>query len=90
MKDKMIHIPIEEVTQPIDGSTVMMNRWWTIYEEGHISVYTAGRNPSSLGSYRTYSPQCNSNEQIATWRGKKKAVLLPVVYFVDKLGGESF
>jgi len=87
MEDKMIHISYEEATTPTDGATVMMNRWWTVYKDGHISVYTAGRPPCKpFGTYSTYSPQCNSNEQIAKWKGKKQAVFLPVVYFRDLLG----
>ena len=86
----MIHIPIEEATTPVDGATVMMNRWWTVYKEGHISVYIGSGKQTSYGSYRTYSPQCNSNERIANRRGEKEVVFLPIVYFVDRLAGETY
>lgn len=85
MNDKMIHIPYEQVTTPIDGSTVMMNKWWTVFKEGHISIYTGGRKPNEYGFYSTYSPQCNSNENIAKRLGKVDAVFLPIVYFENKL-----
>ena len=82
----MIHISYEEATTPTEGAIVMMNRWWTVYKEGHISVYTAGVAPNKItGLYRTYSPQCNSNEHIANYRLKRKAVFLPIVYFKDRL-----
>lgn len=86
MNIKMIHIPYEEATTPTEGAIVMMNHWWTVYKDGHISVYTAGRPPCKhLGTYNTYSPQCNRNEHIANRRGKKQAVFLPIVYFQDLL-----
>ena len=87
-ESKFIHIPIEDVTTPIDGATVMMDRWWTTIKEGHISVYIGGSKKSSMGSYRTYSPQCNMHKEIAD-RGNG-AVFLPVVYFVDLLAGEQW
>jgi hypothetical protein len=86
LEDKMIHIPVSEVTEPIDGSVVMLDRWWTVHKEGHISIYT-GRRPvcKVTDTYATYTPQCNRNEQIANRHGTKHAVFIPVVYFVDKI-----
>lgn len=84
MKDEMIHISYEEATTPKDRSMVLMNKWWTVYEEGNISIYTRGEAPDSRGQYSTYTPQYNDNKQIATRRGKMKAVFIPIVYFVDK------
>ncbi|OZB41024.1 MAG: hypothetical protein B7X50_07955 [Alishewanella sp. 34-51-39] len=89
MKDKMLHIPISEITQPIDGAIVMLDRWWTVYKEGYVSIYIGGRKPNSSGEYRFYTPQCDRSEQIATRLGAKKAVFLPIVYFLDKSQGES-
>ena len=86
--NKFIHIPIEEATTPVDGATVMMNRWWTVYKEGHTSVNIGSGKQTFDGSYRTYTPQCNTNENIANRRGKKQAVFLPIVYFVDRLSEE--
>lgn len=85
MNDKMFHIPYEQVIVPIDRSTVMMNKWWTVFKEGHISIYTGGKKPNEYGFYRIYSPQCNSSEYIAKRLGKTDAVFLPIVYFEDKL-----
>lgn len=90
MKDNMIHIPYTEVTTPIDNSTVMLNRWWTVHKEGCISVYIGNSKQCQMsGRYRIYSPQCSTNEQIASRNATKKAVFLPIVYFCDLLAGES-
>ena len=86
-RTKFIHIPYEEATTPVDGAIVMMDRWWTVNKEGHISIYIGSGQKTTFGDYYTYSPQCNRNEQIATRRGKQEAVFLPIVYFVDKLTG---
>lgn len=83
---KFIHIPIEEITKPKDGATVMDKRWWTVLKEGHVSVYIGTAKPDRIhGRYRIYSPQCNKQELIANRGGKGKAVYLHFAYFVDLL-----
>lgn len=83
---KFIHIPIDEITKPKDGATVMAERWWTVHKEGHVSVYVSNSKPDKMtGQYRVYSPQCNRHESIANRNGKAKAVYLHFAYFIDKL-----
>ncbi len=82
--DHFIHIPIEEAIQIKDGATVMLNRYWTEYVPGHISVYIGSTERMYFGRYRTYMPQSNRHEQIATRKGTMKANFIPVVYFEDK------
>lgn len=83
---KFLHIPIDEVTKPKDGASVMANRWWTVHKEGCISVYVGGSKPDRMtGAYRIYSPQCNRNELIANRNGEKRAIHLPFVYFMNLL-----
>lgn len=47
------YLPESEATTPTEGADVMLDRWWSVHPE------------KGLIFYKTYSPQCNSNEQIA-------------------------
>lgn len=83
---KFIHIPINEITTPRDGATVMMGRWWTVHKDGHVSVYIGNSKPDKMtGAYRTYSPQCNKHELIANRNGTREAMYIHVAYFKDLL-----
>lgn len=81
---KMIHIPIDQMISPEPGDIVYKNKWWTVYKEGYLSIFIGNSNYPK-NRYRFYSPQCNSNELIATWRGERKAQFIETVFFKSKV-----
>jgi len=76
--------PLSEVTQIRDGATCWMDRYWTVTENQEILIYM------------NYSPQCNSNREIAEQqiqaiknRGYENCHLefIPLVYLREDGGG---
>ena len=79
IQDNIIHIPIDEAIKPKDNHLCLMNMFWTIYKDGHISIYTRGKK-KKYGYYPSYTPQGNKSEIRAGMRGKYKTVFLECVY----------
>lgn len=65
-------ISMEEATTPREGTSVMLNRWWSVDPERGLMVW------------RKYSVQCNQHESIARKVGAMypwaDTVFMPIVY----------
>lgn len=92
MLSKLEHFRIADVIlkpkRNINKYKVYENMWWVEFIPEFVSVYTRGERCNENGKYKTYSPQCNKEEDEARRKvvdGRMNAVFLERVYLLDKL-----
>ena len=69
--DPYKRIPLTEITKPVDGYIVKVNRWWLV-DNGHALIWAT-----------TNSCQCNADKAIMEYMRRDRLldiVFLPVAY----------
>lgn len=79
---RYVQIPIEELTKPKDGYTVMLDRYWVVLN-GKALFYKS--------SQQYTSPQCNDNKALAAYLKDKcypegtEIQFIPIAYVKDNM-----
>ena len=81
MSDKIIEIPIEDVTTPKQGQMVIVNHWWVTRNNCVLGFKIYGKK-----SRVRPTPQCNTNKLITERLINRiykdcDAIFLPVAYW---------